>query len=245
MSVTLRVSSKLNGEITISPINGTLKANAKATVSKENLLNPNVQLAIRKNFLTVESIDEEDIEYLKKYIISIKNISNKEALLEGTSIHLNKNSNVYIHKNVLKNINLQNNVDAKQLEVSEISSSNIPNILSIINIPKKEKVKEEIKVIENIQDIKQEPNQITKDTKNNFDELFLKLMNINDTINNVKEDVNIIKSNIKTKKPKQVRPKKVFQEVKTLDLTITDKEINNIIDNKNDVFLNLLNELKK
>ena len=70
-------------------------------------------------------------------------------------------------------------------------------------------------------------------------------MNINDTINNVKEDVNIIKSNIKTKKPKQVRPKKVFQEVKTLDLTITDKEINNIIDNKNDVFLNLLNELKK
>ena len=39
------------------------------------------------------------------------------------------------------------------------------------------------------------------------------------------------KGRIKTKKPKQVRPKKVFQEVKTLDLTITDKEINNIIDN--------------
>ena len=53
-----------------------------------------------------------------------------------------------------------------------------------------------MKVIENIQDIKQEPNQITKDTNNNFDELFLKLMNINDTINNFKEYVNIIKSNI-------------------------------------------------
>lgn len=116
--------------------------------------------------------------------------------------------------------------------------------------PKKDEIKEEVVMNSNIPitDITPitaaTPITMNDNNNNNFDELFLKLMNINDTINNVKEDIDIIKSNIKTKKPRP-RPKKVIKEGKTLDLTITDKEINNIINNKNDVFTNLLNELKK
>ena len=73
---------------------------------------------------------------------------------------------------------------------------------------------------------------IIKDSNNSFDEFFLKLMNINDVINNVKEDINIIKSNIKIKKPVKKREPK-----RTLDLTnINPKKDINIdidIDNKN------------
>lgn len=120
MSITLRISKTLKGEITIAPLQGALKANTKVVVSKEQFGSSTIQLALKKGHISIEKIGDEDLYYLQSTLIKITNLSDKDLILEGYLNSIPSKHSIYVNKRILDNVNVQNAVENKTIKVSQI-----------------------------------------------------------------------------------------------------------------------------